>query len=212
MPDGRAFTSATMDAIKECVHGFTSLKEDERLLRSLHEEYNLFKQAERKIYSTSITSVFRSVDDFVETALRILNARKSRAGRSFENHVEFLLKESHIPHEMRSKVHGRPDVIIPNSSAYEDSSFPDENIFVVALKTTCKDRWRQVLQEAPRIQKKHLMTLQEGISIPQLDEMSEAGITLIVPAELHKAYPKERRPMLHSVSQFISEVRTVYHQ
>ena len=35
---------------------------------------------------------------------------------------------------------------------------------MLAVKTTAKDRWRQVLVEAERVETKHLLTLQEGIS------------------------------------------------
>ncbi len=45
---------------------------------------------------------------------------------------------------------------------------------MLAVKTTCKDRWRQILNEAQRIKPKHLLTLQEGVSHRQFDEMQES--------------------------------------
>ncbi len=66
------------------------------------------------------------------------------------NHVEYVLKESGIPHEMRPDIDGKPDVIIPDREAYYNSSYPLDKLWVVGIKTTCKDRWRQVLNEGQR--------------------------------------------------------------
>ena len=42
---------------------------------------------------------------------------------------------------------------------------------MLAAKTSCKDRWRQVLAEADRIRTKHLLTLEPAISKIQTAEM-----------------------------------------
>ena len=76
-----------------------------------------------------------------------------------------------------------------------------------AAKTTCKDRWRQVTTEAAEIPVKHLLTLQEGISAEQYEEMGEEGVVLVVPEPLQKHYPDEVRPHLRSLSQFIDETK-----
>ncbi len=78
---------------------------------------------------------------------------------------------------------------------------------MLAAKTTCKDRWRQVLNEASRIDVKHLLTLQEGVSEGQFREMTEAGVALVVPSVLHNAYPESVRSRLLSLETFIAEVR-----
>lgn len=49
--------------------------------------------------------------------------------------------------------------------------FPANKLVFLGAKTTCKDRWRQVLNEADRIETKYLFTLQQGISKNQLREM-----------------------------------------
>jgi len=77
----------------------------------------------------------------------------------------------------------------------------------LVLKTTCRDRWRQVIQEAERIPRKHLLTLQEGVSEAQFREMQAAQVQLVVPKGLVKAFPKSVQPQLQTLSQFISEVR-----
>jgi len=78
---------------------------------------------------------------------------------------------------------------------------------MLATKTTARDRWRQVLNEADRIPAKHLLTLQEGVSENQFAEMQAAQLQLVVPAGLVDAYPKSIRPHLMTLERFICEVR-----
>jgi hypothetical protein len=207
LPSGRIFSKTTLDAIQACVPGFAHSNADIKLSMLLTEEYRLFKLAERKIYSPIVTRNFKSIDEFILQALSILNSRKSRAGRSLENHVQFILENAGIPHEMRTTISGIPDVIIPSKKAYDDPKFPTESLVILALKTTCKDRWRQVLQEGPRQKTKHLITTQEGISAKQLDEMKGAGITLIVPESLHSKYPASHRSQIQTVEEFLFSVQ-----
>lgn len=77
---------------------------------------------------------------------------------------------------------------------------------MLAAKTTCKDRWRQILNEANRIPSKHLLTMQEGISLNQYSEMEQEGVILVVPKPLHKAYHKDIRHKLLTLETFIKEV------
>jgi len=56
---------------------------------------------------------------------------------------------------------------------------------MLGVKSTCKDRWRQVLAEADRIDQKHLLTLEAAISINQTAEMQSKQLQLVVPAAVH---------------------------
>ena len=85
--------------------------------------------------------------------------------------------------------------------------FLSEKLRMLAAKTTCKDRWRQILNEADRIQVKHLLTLQEGVSENQFREMCGSGVRLVVPEGLHHAYPGAVRPELLSLEKFIKSLR-----
>ena len=78
---------------------------------------------------------------------------------------------------------------------------------MLAVKTTCKDRWRQVLNEADRIPQKHLLTLQEGVSEGQFREMTDAGVQLVVPKPLKTSYPASVQPYLSTLEEFIGDVR-----
>ena len=104
---------------------------------------------------------------------------------------------------------GKPDVVIPSVKAYNDPSYPDTKLFIVGVKTTCKDRWRQVLSEAPQIRTKHLLTLQEGISPRQLEEMHRNHVVLVVPKPLHDKYPTDHRIRLLGLDAFIASARKI---
>ena len=80
---------------------------------------------------------------------------------------------------------------------------------MLAVKTTCKDRWRQILNEASRIKRKHLLTLQEGVSEGQYAEMEEAQVVLVVPGPLHDKYPKSVRSHLLTLQDFVDHVRAL---
>jgi len=48
-------------------------------------EYRLFKLVERQLCLDEVRRLFKDIDDFLSTAARIMNRRKTRAGRSMEN-------------------------------------------------------------------------------------------------------------------------------
>lgn len=78
---------------------------------------------------------------------------------------------------------------------------------MLAVKTTCRDRWRQILNEAERVPAKHLLTLQEGVSEAQFGEMTRAGVQLVVPAGIMKNFPTTVQPHLQTLESFIGDVR-----
>jgi hypothetical protein len=208
-PTGLKFANRAREALEKCVADFVSLPSDDRLMRCVQHEFTLFKLVERRLCEPEICRVFQSVDDFLKTANSILQRRKSRAGQSLEHHVEHILETAHVPFERQPKsVDGHPDIIIPGSEQYHDQKWPDEKLFVIGVKRTCKDRWRQVLNEATRIRRKHILTIQPGISQAQLNSMSEAHVTLVVPKSLHDKYPPAWAERLLTVERFVDNLQT----
>lgn len=59
---------------------------DSILLRWTDQEYALSRAIEHARNGDIVARGFASVDDFVIMANRVLNRRKSRAGKSLENH------------------------------------------------------------------------------------------------------------------------------
>ena len=188
---------------------------DTRLVKRRECEYQLFSRIEEAYFGPRIKQGFNSVQSFVDLAQSILQSRKSRSGKSLELNMKALLVEEGLKEDRdfswnkTSENNKRPDFIFPSVASYKDKSYPDGLLHMLAVKTTCKDRWRQILNEADRIGTKHLLTLQEGVSENQFGEMSDAGVVLVVPESLRKKYPKVIRSGLLSVSQFISKVRSI---
>lgn len=182
---------------------------DSRLLLRRECETALFYSVERAFVLPKIKPGFSSVDSFVDFANSVTNRRKSRAGRSLELHLKGIFQEENLSfsHGDISEGNKRPDFLFPSIEAYRDKSWPENKLRMLAAKTTCKDRWRQILNEASRISPKHLVTLQQGVSENQFREMDEAGVTLVVPQKLHKSFPEPIRPRLQTLEQFILETK-----
>lgn len=181
---------------------------DAQILNWLDSEFKLFKTIENKRYSDLIKSPFKSVEQLVECANTILNRRKSRAGKSLEHHLAEIFNTFKLEYESQAitEDNKKPDFIFPNSRSYHDLSFPESKLSILASKTTCKDRWRQVLNEADRVKQKHLFTLQQGISKNQLEEMYKYGIQLVVPKPYIKTFPIEFHSKIQSLDGFISYI------
>lgn len=206
-PSGDEFSSQARLALNNCCGSLRSIPADDLLMRYIDAEFALFKRVERLLCQPDIVRVFKSVDDFISTAATIMNRRKSRAGRSLENHFSFILQQARIPHDMRPEVDGRPDVLIPGRAQYLDDGYPVDRLFAVGLKRTCKDRWRQVLNEARKTQSKYILTLQPGISARQLGEMVDSSVSLVVPQSLHAHYPRSSPMRLLTISEFITKIQ-----
>lgn len=156
---------------------------------------------------------FVSIDAFVARAQTILQRRKARSGRSLELQARAIFIEERLvegrdfAHQPESEAGKRPDFLFPSAHAYRDRAFPSARLRMLAVKTTCRDRWRQILNEADRIADKHLLTLQEGVSEAQFREMTQARVRLVVPAGLTGSYPRTVQPHLQTLESFIGDVR-----
>lgn len=179
---------------------------DKRLLEWVDLEYRLFQRIEERNVLPRVVAGFSTVQEFIDLANSVKNRRASRAGHSLEYHVEALLQANGVSYtpQGRTELHKRPDFLLPSEGAYRDPTFPSEGLSMLAVKTTCKDRWRQVISEADRIGVKHLLTLQQSISEHQLEEMFGAGIQLVVPKRFHRMYPAMYQQRLMSVADFLS--------
>lgn len=181
---------------------------DDILLNWIDTEFSLFKYLENKLYADIISRNFSDVDAFVQIANEVLNRRKSRAGKSLEHHLSHIFHINQLIFEEQAMTEDnkRPDFLFPNSTCYHNLEFPARNIIVLGAKTTCKDRWRQVLTEANRTTKKYLFTLQQGVSRNQLKEMHDSGLTLVAPKKYISCFPIQHRHEIMSLSGFISMV------
>ena len=176
---------------------------DKNILKWIEAEYDLFKTIEHNRYSDLIKFPFSSVEELVKSANTILNRRKSRAGKSLEI---FKIAELIFQTQVTTENNKKPDFLFPNIEACKNPKFDDKKLILLAAKTTCKDRWRQILNEADRIETKHLFTLQQGISKNQLEEMKRYNVQLVVPKAYISSFPPEYRTDLLVLEKFIKKV------
>ncbi len=206
-------TGADIIAKAVALKKVTGMNPDKRLLARRDCEYKIFQSIETAFFEPKIVGPFSSLKEFLDLAQSILQARKTRGGKSLELHVKEVLSEekfvsgtdySYAPVIECGK---KPDFIFPSKAAYDDPAFAAGRLRMLGAKTTVKDRWRQIINEADRIPVKHLITLQEGVSEAQFSEMRAAGVHLVVPFDLHETYPKSVRPHLITLEGFLGDLR-----
>jgi hypothetical protein len=182
---------------------------DKCLIEWIKAEFELFKAAEIKHYNNLISKQFTSVDELVTISNTILNRRKSRAGKSLEHHLSYIFTVAQLRFEKQvvTENNKRPDFIFPGSTEYHSFEFPGEKLVCLGAKTTCKDRWRQVINEADRIPVKHLFTLQQGISTNQLKEMYQHNVCLVVPKAYLNTFDKSFQDRIMTLDTFNGMVR-----
>ena len=183
---------------------------DDVLMSWMDREELLFRTLERHLIGERLAQGFAGdVDGFIAFSLSVQNRRKSRVGYALENHLERLLEvrgirfDRTVVTENRSK----PDFLFPGIDRYRDPDFPVERLTVLGVKTTCKDRWRQVLAEADRIERKHLLTLEPAISTTQTDEMQARQLQLVLPRTLHDTCTEAQQAWLVDLAGFVEMVR-----
>lgn len=195
------------------LQSYGSLMPDLRLMKRRACEYEIFRSVEEAVELPFIKAGFTDIDGFLSRAQTILQRRKSRAGRSLELHAreifmeEKLVEGADFSHQPESEPGKSPDFLFPSEAAYKDPHFPSEKLRMLAVKTTMKDRWRQILNEANRVEQKHLLTLQEGVSETQFKEMVDAKITLVVPKPIIDKFPASVQPHLQTLESFIGDMR-----
>ena len=211
-PDTRQMALGARDCFNEAyrvdVNALKS-KPDEILLHWLDTEYDLFKCMEEKVYAGVISKPFQSLDTFVKMANEVLNRRKSRAGKSLEHHLACIFTHNELVFEEQAVTEDnkKPDFLFPNAECYHNLLFPADDLVVLGAKTTCKDRWRQVLSEADRVDVKYLFTLQQGISKNQLREMHDSHLILVVPHQYISSFPQDYQSEISDLSGFIRMVK-----
>lgn len=201
-PTGRELADAAIAAIRPSA----DLSADELLMRRRNLETRLFYDMERRHVEPLLGS-FRTIEEFISVANSVTNRRKSRLGRSLEHHLAAIFGERGLRFEeqARTELNKKPDFLFPSSEVYSQPE-PELPLFMLAAKTCCKDRWRQVTSEADRIPEKHLFTLQEGVSENQMREMLDQRVRLVIPGGNRKRFPAAVRGELLDLEQFITLV------
>lgn len=192
---------------------------DLALIAWLNHEEAMFRRLEKKIVSNRIEKGFMDedgadVDAFIKFSLSVQNRRKSRMGYSFENHLSALFDIHDIRYSSQVKTEKgkKPDFIFPSSESYFDTSFDASNLTMLAAKSSCKDRWSQVLPEAERVPQKHLVTLEPAIAEPTTDSMKASFLQLVVPDEIRQTYKVNQQKWIWNIDEFLELVKTRQHR
>lgn len=192
---------------------------DFAIIAWMEKEEILFRTFERYLITEKLkkekSSIFDShwniinVDNLFDLSISFQNRRKARVWQALENHLEQIFLTNWIKYSRWKKTewNSKPDFIFPNIDYYQ-SQFCNKNLLTMLWsKSTCKDRWRQVLAEAKKIKEKHLFTLEPSISENQTNEMKKNFLQLIVPQDLFKTYKTDQQVWLLNLKQFINLVK-----
>ena len=189
---------------------------DDVVIEYYDRSYLLFKLYERAViqhdYDAApfVSDGVIDVDSFTSFYTSVRNRRMSRAGKVLEIHIAHILDARGIEYEAQARTENgkKPDFLFPSQAAYEDPAFPEEQLRMLASKTSIKDRFRQVADEANRIRDKHLFTLTPGdVTHPKLAQLDELHIHLVMPKVVKESYDDLIQGETMTFSRFIEEVQ-----
>jgi hypothetical protein len=187
-------------------HGLTSLDPfsierpgDAIMYISRDIEFRIFRGYELRKRAAEIVGVLAKENDLSCAVVRgfsgmdsiFLSAsqqRKTRAGRSFENHLAALLKHGKVRFEEQAILGGRrPDFVLPSRKVVRAAAKGNSaDAAILSAKTTLRERWKQIKREDFGCHI-FLATVDDRVSPQALDEMQDSGIKLVVPESLKKA-------------------------
>jgi hypothetical protein len=187
------------------------------LMTWMEREEILFRTLERHLIADRLSKGFSGevnadvdVDGFLSFSLSVQNRRKSRVGLALENHLETLFVANNLRYARTAVTENKakPDFLFPGATEYHNPMYDPLKLTMLGVKSTCKDRWRQVLAEADRIEDKHLLTLEAAISTQQTTEMASKRLQLVLPRSLHQTYSPEQQDWLMDLVGFTDLVRS----
>lgn len=210
MPDTDSLLQFVIDDLKHEIDPIAD--PDETVLKLFYKQEIFYKTLERNRIVSKLNAGFEPTDpvqDFINFSLSVQNARKSRAGTALERQLCFIFDTNEVRYSYNKITErpSKPDFIFPSIEQYHTPEFPASKLFMLASKSTCKDRWRQVLAEAARISHKHLFTLEPRISVNQTTEMINNNLTLVLPTRIKQTYTSEQQKNILSLRDFIALVK-----
>ena len=137
-------------------------------------------------------------DGVIDLEKSLKQSRASRAGKSLERIVQAMLALVGIPSEAVTRGDkkynlDRIDLVIPDRETAINN--PDKAHFL-SLKTSLRERWKQVIEEQQPGQRTHLITILQGetLSNNAAEEIVKHGIFLYLPDRVKEdRFPDEPR-------------------
>jgi hypothetical protein len=205
-PTTKEFSKYARDTVRDKI---SALEDPDGALEAwMAYEEDLFRAMEKTIVKEQLIKGFAEVDEFIKYSLSVQNRRKSRVGHALENHLSAVFDANSIRYARgaRTENNSRPDFIFPGSVEYHDPAVGSPPLRMLGAKTTCKDRWRQVLTEAQKIPNKHLFTLETALTANQLQEMNASSLTIVSTPDVLLTYPSASSGWTMTLSQFIKDI------
>lgn len=179
---------------------------DVSLVAYYDREELLFRVFERYLLESDMAPYLEShdVDGILRIAMSTFQRRKSRAGTAFENQLAALFDARGIQYSAQAYTEGKskPDFIFPSIEDYKNPGFDMTRLTMLGAKTTIKERWRQVLDEANRIEYKHLVTLEPAVSEDYTKAMEKDKLQLVVPKPIFPTFTEKQQSWLMSIADF----------
>lgn len=135
------------------------------------------------------------VDNIGEVDRLMLSAsqqRKSRAGYSFEHHIEAMLTAGSVPFAKQVVMDAkkRPDFVLPSLKHLRKPPEGSAPGLILSAKTTLRERWKQVQREMVD-GRLFLATVDESIAANAIEDMRALDIILVVPEALRTSTSTE---------------------
>jgi len=161
---------------------------------------------------TASNVIRRLVDELPEIDALMLSAsqqRKSRAGYSYEHHIESMLADGDIPFEKQVVIEARkrPDFILPSRAFIDAGTKRAKTGLILSAKTTLRERWKQVEREKGK-RRLFLTTVDENIAGSSIEDMASFGVYLVIPESLRQSKETEYKGHTNVVSfkEFCNEI------
>ncbi len=166
-------------------------------------EWDLFREYQRRERSVELIRIVlgnnpvkmdaadiirRLIDELPRIDALMLSAsqqRKSRAGYSYEHHIETMLSGGSIPFEKQVIIEARkrPDFILPSLAFIDGKTEHASTGLILSAKTTLRERWKQVEREKGA-RTLYLTTVDENIAGNAIEDMASIGVHLVIPESL----------------------------
>lgn len=173
-------------------------------------EWDLFREYQRRERSVELVRIVlgdtartytpsevirRLIDEYQAIDALLLSAsqqRKSRAGYSYEHHIEAMLTGGKIPFEKQVIIEAkkRPDFILPSLAFIDSGKDMAASGLILSAKTTLRERWKQVEREKGS-RRLFLTTVDENIAGNAIEDMASFGVHLVIPESLMKSKEAE---------------------
>jgi hypothetical protein len=190
VPRTGEMAEAAADIVRR--RGVDTSDPDAYLAAALAAETELYFAIEEDVHQArydALAATKPNMADIMDFAMSVQQSRRSRRGQSLQNHFATLLRHRRIPFTAQCETEQgeRPDFLVPGCREYHDLDYPADGLRMVACKSTTKERWRQVLNEASRIPDKYFLTVDTELTESTIAAMVAARVQLFLPTTIIEA-------------------------